>query len=223
MNENRFNIKPLIKFLDNGKTYYSYGVWAVYSAGGIYSNKISTGRFPYQLGENELKKELKTMERLHNKKLEREVDKLASDIFGPENVVSNLEKFKNIDESLPNKPKCGEIDCLAVDKSNKILHVLEAKDVVKARIPKELRNEFNKFFDPSKKNNYSAKLMEKVEFVSKHLELFLKHFNIYDTKGWSIEHAFVTYEVHLSAFHKVNDTEFIPLTKLNEYLRKNKE
>lgn len=223
MNKNRFNIKPLIKFLDNGKTSYYYGVWSVYSAGGIYSNKISTGRFPYQLGENELKKELKKMERLHNKKLEREVDKLASDIFGPENVVSNLEKFKNIDESLPNKPKCGEIDCLAVDKSNKIIHVLEAKDVVKARIPKELRNEFNKFFDPNKKNNYSAKLMEKVEFVSKHLELFLKHFNIYDTQGWSIEHVFVTYEVHLSAFHKVNDTEFIPLTELNEYLRKNKE
>jgi hypothetical protein len=219
MNENRFSIKPLIKFSDNGKIYYLYGVWSVHSAGGIYANKISTGRFPYKLKEGELKKELKKMEKLHNKNLEKEVDKLASDIFGPENVVSNLKKFKNIDNSLPNEPECGEIDCLVVDKTNKIIYVLEAKDVMKALTPKELRNEFNKYFDSNKKKNHSKQLMKKVKFVSEHMELFLKYFKVSDTKEWAIKHAFVTYEVHLSAFHKVNNIDFIPLTGLENYFQ----
>lgn len=217
MNENRFSIKPLIKFLDNGKIKYIYGVWSVYSAGGIYSNKISMGRFPYQLKNCETKKELKKMEKIHNKNLEKEVDKIASDIFGPENVISNLKKFKNIDKSLPNDPDCGEIDSITVDKSNKILYVLEAKDVVKALSPNELRTEFNKFFDPAKEKNYSKKLLKKVSFVAKHLNLFLKFFNVSDDEEWIIKFAFVTYEVHLSAFHKVNNIDFIPLSELEDY------
>lgn len=218
MNENRFSIKPLIK-LSNKGIYYLYGVLAVHSTCGIYAHKIDTGRFPYQLRKGEVTKALKKMEKRHNKKLEIKVDNLASDIFGPENVISNLNKFKNIDKSLPNKPDCGEIDCIVVDKSNKILYVLEAKDVMKALSPKELRNEFNKFFDPNDKKNYSKKLMKKVNFVSKHLKLFLEYFNVSDDEGWSINHAFVTYEVHLSAFHKVNNIEFVPLTELEEYFK----
>jgi len=220
MNENRFSIKPLIKFSKGDKTNYIYGVWSVYSAGGIYSNKISMGRFPYQLKRSEIKKELKNMKKIHNKNLEREVAKIASEIFDSKNVISNLNKFQIIDKSLPNKPDCGEIDCIAVDKSNKILFVLEAKDVMKALVPKELRNEFNKFFDPNKKKNHSKKLIEKVEFVSKHLKLFLKHFNVHDDKGWNIKYAFVTYEVHLSTFHKVNNIDFVSLSELEDYFLK---
>lgn len=219
MNENRFSIKPLIKVPNKG-IYYLYGVLAVYSTSGIYAHKISTGRFPYQLRKGEVTNALKKIEKIHNKKLEIKVDKLASNIFGPKNVISNLKKFKNIDKKLPNNPDCGEIDCIVVDKSNKILYVLEAKDVIKALSPKELRNEFNKFFDPNKKKNYSKKLIEKVEFVSKNLELFLKYFNVSNTEGWSIKYVFVTYDVHLSAFHKINNIEFIPLTELENYFLK---
>ena len=219
MNENRFSIKPLIKLIHNGKTYYLYGVLAVFVTCGIYSYNISTGHFPYQLKKGEITKELKKIEKLHNRKLEIKVDKLASDIFGSENVVSNLKKFKNIDKSLPNTPECGEIDCLVIDKTNEILYVLEAKDVTKALVPIGLRTEFNKFFDPEKKKNHSKQLMKKVKFVSEHLGLFLKYFKVLNTKNWKIKHAFVTYEVHLSAFHKVNDIEFIPLTELENYFQ----
>jgi hypothetical protein len=220
MNENRFSLKPLLKFSTSEEIYYLYGVLSVYSTCGIYSHKISTGRFPYRLKKGEIETALKLMESNHNKELEKEVDKLASKIFGHENIKSNLKKFKQINESFPNKPECGEIDCLVVDKKNKVIYVLEAKDVVKANTPKELRKEFNKFFDPNNKKNYSKKLLKKVKFVSENLDQFLEYFKVSNKDNWDLKFAFVTYEVHLSAFHKVNNIEFIPLTELENYFQK---
>ncbi|MDR0900112.1 MAG: hypothetical protein LBM26_00470 [Methanobrevibacter sp.] len=221
MNENRFTIKPIIKLVENDKNYYIYGMFSVYDAGGVYSNKISNGRFPYKLNEGKVSKAIKNLEKLHNKRLEKELAKISSDIFGSENIIQNLKKFHNIDKSLPNRPPCGEIDCLTVDKNKKIIYVLEAKDISKAITPKELRNEFNKYFNPKDKKNYSNKLMSKVNFVLKNLKSFLTHFNIPEEEGWEVKYAFITYEVHISASHNTNNIEFIPLSQLKIYLQRN--
>lgn len=220
MNQNRFTIKPIIKLVENNKNYYIYGMLSVHAAGGVYSNKISNGRFPYKLNEGKISKAIKNLEKLHNKRLEKELAKISSDIFGSENVIQNLKKFHNIDKSLPNRPPCGEIDCLAVDKNKKIIYVLEAKDISKAITPKELRNEFNKYFNPDDNKNYSNKLMSKVNFVKTNLKTFLKNFNVDKIDKWEVKYAFITYEVHMAASHNTNNIEFIPVSQLKKYFNK---
>jgi len=217
MDENRFTIKPLIKIIENNKNYYIYGMFSVYAAGGVYSNKISNGRFPYKLNEGKISKAIKNLEKIHNNGLEKELAKISSDIFGSENVIQNLKKFHNIDKSLPNRPSCGEIDCLAVDKNKKIIYILEAKDISKAVIPKEIRNEFSKYFNPNDKKNYSNKLMSKVNFVIENLKIFLNSFNVDKIDEWEVKYAFITYEVHMSAYHNINNIEFIPLYRIKKY------
>lgn len=218
MNQNRFSLKPLIEFSDDDKTYYLFGSWLVYSTGGIYSHLISTGRFPYFIDEKtQLGIALKLMEQNHNDNLEEKVENISIKIFGDNNVEPNLKNFHRINKTLPKNPPCGEIDCITIDNEKKIVHVLEAKDVKKAVIPKEIRNEIKKYFDPKGKK-YAEKLIKKADFIAENLEIFLDHFNISDKDGWIVNYAFVTYEVHMSASLSTNNVEFIPLSELEEYL-----
>lgn len=218
MSPNRINLKPVIEFSEDNKTYYLFGSCSVYSTGGIYSHLISTGRFPYSINENtHLGIALKSMEKKHNDDLERKVETISIKIFGRRNVESNLKNFHRISKKFPKRPPCGEIDCITVDIDKKIIHVLEAKDVKKAIIPMKIEKEIKKYFDPNDKN-YAGKLIRKSDFVSQNIELFLDHFNISDKDGWVVNCAFVTYEVHMSASLSTNNVEFIPLSELEDYL-----
>lgn len=220
MNQNRFNLKPLIKFSDVEESYYLFGSCSVYSTGGIYSHLISTGRFPYFIDETTpLGVALKSMEQLHNNDLEKKVEDISIKLFGKNNVELRLKNFHRINKKLPKDPPCGEIDCLTIDIDKKIIHVLEAKDVKKGINPKEIKNETKKYFDPKGKN-YAGKLIKKADFVSQNLEIFLDHFNISDKEGWTVNYAFVTYEVHMSSALSTNNVEFIPLSELEDYLSK---
>lgn len=218
MNRNRFNLKPVIKISNTEGNYYLYGSYSVYSMGGIYSHLISTGRFPHILDEKTpLGTALKSMEELHNDDLEKKVENLAIKLFGEDNVEAKLLNFHRISKTFHKRPGCGEIDCLTIDINKKIIHVLEAKDVKKAVIPKEIDKELKKYFDPNDKN-YAGKLIKKADFVSENLETFLDHFNISDKEGWKVNCAFVTYEVHMSASLALNHIEFIPISELEDYL-----
>lgn len=221
MDENRFSLKPVIKFSKQGETNFLYGSCSVYSTGGIYSHKISTGRFPYVVNKRtSLSRKLKLMEELHNNELENKVKNIAVKLFGEDNIESNLKNFHRIDYNLPKYPDCGEIDCIAIDNDKKIIHVLEAKDVIKAVVPREIFRELNKFFDLDLYGkNYAGKLIKKAEFVSENLETFLNHFNVVETEGWEVKKAFATYEVHMSSYSKGNEIKFIPISELENYLR----
>lgn len=223
MKRNRFVLRPLIKSKDKDRIFYLYGIESVLFTAEIYDKDIREGKFPYKIENKEgctekvknICKEIKLIKKVIETKLEKELDEKLSELLGKEYVESNLENFHRIANSLEKKPKCGEIDSLAVDKENKIIHVFEAKYINTGKVPQEMGNEMNKF---SPEGKYVTKLSEKYNFVSSNIEIFLKKFEISDSEGWQVKSAFVTYDVQISSFSTKNKTKFIRLSQLEDYL-----
>ena len=219
MKKNRFTVRPLIKFREKNETFYLYGSESVHFTADLYNMRIQQGRFPYSIIENEnVWDVIKSININIGNRLEKQLDEKLSEIFGREYVVSKLDNFRTIDGISSRKEfKCGEIDSLAIDKENKIIHVLEAKYIKTGLVPIEMKGEIKKFSPKGK--DYTNKLLNKCEFVSNNIKRFLECFKIFDSEGWQVKSAFVTYDVQISAFLTNNKTKFISLSQLEEYLK----
>ncbi len=68
----------------------------------------------------------------------------------------------------------GEIDFLGFDEGQKLLVIIEAKQVGFATEPRMFRDDQSKFIDSS--NNYSSKFIKKYHWVIENLESVQKHF-----------------------------------------------
>jgi len=215
-------MKPLVKFQKNTKDYYLFGIRNVLYILQIYGRRINEGRFPYKLEEEEnISKIIKLIKKDIEINLEKELDKKLIEIFGTEYVESRLDNFHRINRSLPKDPECGEIDSIAIDKRNKVVHVLEAKYVKTGIVPQEISNEIKKFFSPysDDSKDYTKMLIKKNNFVSDNIDTFLEYFKIHNSKGWKTKPAFVTSETHFTAYLTKNKIKFIRLSKLEEYLK----
>lgn len=220
MNRNRFAMNPLIKFKDLDRIFYLYGIASVEFTAITYGKRISEGRFPYKLkNEKKVSNEINLIKKSIETKLEQELDQKLCELLGNKNVESRLSNFHRIDRSLQKNPECGEIDSLAVDKNNKIIHVFEAKYVKTGIVPQEIKHEIKKFYSDSKtKKDYSKMLLKKCNFVSKNIDYFLKHFKVENSEGWETKPVFITYETHISGYIPQNKIEFVRLSQLEKYL-----
>lgn len=221
--ENRFSLNPIINCKDiTNKDKIIYGIYSLFEAKKYYLMAISKGSFNFTFKKNEntneIEKKFKTIKKSQDKKLEIDIIHIANDIFGEQYVFGNFEKMKIFDNTLTsNKISCGDIDCLIVDKKNKIVHVIEAKNVLKHIPPKKAFNNVNKFL--YNKKNYFQKIITKKEFIEKQLEVILNHYNITGTENWKVIPLLVSNPVYYSPFKKNNKIRYKLLNELEEYLR----
>jgi hypothetical protein len=191
---------------------------------------ILQGRFPYKIVEGKecnediknVCEEIRLIKKERETKLEKQLDEKLCEILGKQYVESNLKNFHRINKNLLRDPECGQIDSLAVDKENKIIHVLEAKYIKTGLVPQEVSNEIKKFFCSESEGgkDYLEKLTKKCNFVSSNIEIVLKHFKLIDFEGWQVKSTFVTNDVQISAFLTKTKIKFIRLSQLEDYLKK---
>jgi hypothetical protein len=84
----------------------------------------------------------------------------------------------------------GDIDVLAADTSERILHALECKDLEAARTPAELHNELDKTFGSGKKKRSAAeKHLERVTWLNSHVAAALELLDIdpADAQDWRVQ------------------------------------
>lgn len=212
----RVNLCPLVK-LKSGE--YLYGNQMCLSSLGIWHNSILSADFPYSLQQNSpIAESLKKYHEYLDHQLEKEAEDIAKKTLGRKNVAARIKNFKEISQTLPSTPSCGEIDVLAVNKKTRAISVLEAKNVNRKLIPAVVRRELDYFFSGTRQ--YLQKLTQKQEFISNHLKEVLNHFGVHDASGWKVRKAFVVNENYPSAYCPDQTVDFVLLDKLSNYLTK---
>lgn len=184
----------------------------------FWANKILNGVLPYDDNKSDIEIRLQEYYKKIDDLLENEAIKEAKKTLGEENIVGNLKKYKAIGIDKNGEIEGGEIDILGVNKTKKIVFVLDAKHTIKDLTPYGNFREFNKFF--LDKKSYLSKLNKKVEFVKKYISEILNYFKIADKSNWTIKKGFVV-NTHIPSIHYCGkDVELILLDELIEYLTK---
>jgi len=188
------------------------------SASNLWIDYILSADFPYKIaGGSKIDIELKKMHKKLDKILEDKAFTIAKSVFGTINIERNINNFRRLSSSFPSRPGCGEIDLLVVDKKNRILYVLEAKNVNRRIQPYFIRMEYNKFFKGNKP--YHLKLQNKENFIKSNLKLVLKHFKVENIDGWIVTKAFIVNNNYYSAHLTNKQVEFIMIDDFLTYLK----
>lgn len=132
-------------------------------------------------------------------------------------MEASIDNFKRLSASFPRRPKCGEIDLLAINTDIKIIFVLEAKNLTRKLRPYDVRQEINTFFKGKK--SLLAKLDEKKKFVEDNVTGILNYFSIKDDKGWKVLESFVVQYNYPSAYYTHKKINFVLLGDLPNFLR----
>lgn len=211
----RLNLSPLV-FLNSGE--YLYGNQMCLGAASIWLNSILTASFPYILQENSpINMALKDLHKHLDNELEKEVKEIAQQVLGKENLETRIKDFKRLSSAFPHEPSCGEIDILAVNKSIKVIFVLDAKNINRKLMPSAIRRELRYFYDGEE--SYLKKLTKKEKFILENLQEVLKHFSIEDTLGWQVKKAFVVNINYPSAYSLGESVDFVLIGNLATYLK----
>ena len=184
----------------------------------FWTNKISHGILPYDDNKSDIEKKLQEYYNKIDNLLENEAIKEVKKTLDEGNVIRNLKKYKALGIDKDGQIEGGEIDILGINKTKKIVFVLDAKHTIQDLKPYGNFREFDKFF--LDKKSYLSKLNKKVEFVGKYVSEILDYFKIVNKSNWKIKKGFVV-NTHIPSFHYFgNDVDFILLHELKEYLTK---
>lgn len=105
-------------------------------------------------------------------------------------LFSELEiPCKSVDEINKTKIPCGEIDSIAIDSKNKIIFIIEAKNLAPA---KDARAFGRIISDHYKQKKYHKKFLKKVKWVKENTEYLLNYFNIDIAENYTFESYFIT-------------------------------
>lgn len=211
----RINLSPLIKIGDK----YLYGHQSILNASQAWFYPLIEGDIPFSIDDkSQIKKELDRIHEVLDRELEKNAYKIAAKTIGEEYVRKNIDKFKTLSETFPQKPACGEIDLLVVNPRSKIVFVMDAKNVNKKFFVSAIDRELNKFLKGEK--SYLKKLNLKAEFIKDNLEEILTHFKIKEKNNWNVQKGFVVNTLYTSAFYK-EKVDFVLIDDLSEYLLQN--
>ena len=184
----------------------------------LWGSSILAGIFPIQLSDNSpVKKALNYLHSEMDEDLEIKSGFIAEKTLGKKYVEIRISNFKRLSINFPRRPDCGEIDFLAVNKKNKKLFLMDAKNYSIKISGGGLNNIFSKLFD---KNDGDIKhLKEKVQFISENLQEILDYFKIQDKTNWNIIKGFIFKEPLKIAFIHLPEIEFVLIDDLAEFLK----
>jgi tetratricopeptide (TPR) repeat protein len=182
----------------------------------LWLDSIWKGNIPCNLQNSAIDVALRNLHQYLDRELEKEAERIAENVLGRENIEARIDKFERLSSLLSSRPDCGEIDILAVNKSLKIVYVLDAKNRNPKIRPSDIRREIEDFFDG--KRSYLAQLTKKENFIQDNLEQVLKHFSVEDIEGWHVRKAFVVKENYPSAYCPDRNVDFVLVDDLEEYL-----
>jgi len=211
----RLNLSPFIKIENK----YLFGHQLLLNSINGWFHPLVEGDIPFFIDETSLvKKELTKIHTKLDKKLEVLAYEEAVKAVGKEFVRMTINKFQTLSKNFPQKPPCGEIDLLVVNRNIKIIFVLDAKNVNKRFHTSAIDRELNKFLKGKK--SYLVKLNKKFDFIKENKDEILNHFQIEDKSGWKIKKGFVVNMLHVSAFYK-EKVDFILIDDLASFLQDN--
>lgn len=184
----------------------------------LWGSSILAGIFPIQLSDNSpVKKALNDLHSEMDEDLEIKSGNIAEKTLGKKYVEIRINNFKRLSINFPRRPDCGEIDFLAVNKKNKKLFLMDAKNYSIKISGGGLNNIFSKLFD---KNDGDIKhLKEKVQFISENLQEILDYFKIQNKTNWNIIKGFIFKEPLKIAFIHLPEIEFVLIDDLADFLK----
>lgn len=212
----RLNLCPIIKLPSNE---YLYGNQMCFGAMNLWFDSIWRGNLPCNLQNSAIDVALRNLHQYLDRELEKDAEGIAENALGRENIEARIDKFERFSSLLPSRPDCGEIDILAVNKSLKIVYVLDAKNRNPKMRPADIRREIEDFSDGER--SYLAQLTKKEKFIRENLDEILKHFSVRDIEGWHVRKAFVVRENYPSAYCPDKNVDFVLIDDLDEYLTQN--
>lgn len=96
---------------------------------------------------------------------------------------------RSLDEVEKNKLPCGEIDAISIDEENKIIYVIEAKNISPI---KDARASGKTISDHYKQKKYHAKFLKKINWVEANFDVLSKSFKLQISEEYKVEKYFVT-------------------------------
>jgi hypothetical protein len=213
----RLTICPIIK-LENMKEFL-FGYESCHVSFNLWHQFIFSGVFPYSIpAKSSLSRVLKLIHAYRDKTFENICGDIIKDVLGENNYVLRLKKYNRISDELPKYPECGEIDLLAVNRKNKILFILDAKNYYLRLHPFDIKNQIKRILT-SEDSDFN-KLKKKEDFVTENIDFFLDYFNIKDKSKWTTKKGFVIRHNFPTAHVPNYEVDFIFEEELGEYLNK---
>ena len=210
----RINIAPIVEI--DGQI--AYGNQMTILSMQLLTSILGNGAQPFDLTSHpKLKTAIKRVHRERDLELEKRVYIVAKKCLGESFVEKNISNFHRISNHLPQRPKCGEIDVIALNHKSKIIFVLDAKNQKRGREPAEISREAKVFWGAG---GHSEQLHKKEQFVVDNMAVFLDYFHIYTIEGWKTKSAFVVRTNYVSAFLVNHETDFVLLSDLTDFLLK---
>ena len=212
--EKRINIAPVVEI--DGQI--AYGNQMTILSMQLLTSILSNGAQPFDLtSHRNLRTATNYVHRERDLELEKKVCIVAKNCLGESFVERNISNFHRISNQLPQRPKCGEIDVIAVNRKSKIIYILDAKNQKRGREPAEINREAKEFWGA---DGHSEQLHKKEQFVADNMADFLQFFHINTIEGWKTKSAFVVRTNYVSAFLLKHGTDFVLLSDLPDYLLK---
>jgi len=182
----------------------------------LWSSAILAGIYPLPLNDDEpLKIALNKLHDEVDRLLEIKAGDIASNILGKKYVRTRIKNFKRLSKSFPRRPKCGEIDLLAINPKIKLIFIIDAKNYSIKILANDLKNLAKNFFG-EKGDLYH--LNEKYNFIKKNQSIILDHFKINDKENWSIIKGFIVKEPLKIIFTKDKIVQFVLIDNLKDFL-----
>jgi len=166
--------------------------------------------------DSKIRKALNLYHKILDQAFENNVIAVSAGILGGRNVTGKIRNFRRLSPQLPSRPDCGEIDVLAVNRQNKIVFVLEAKNRNQKFSPADIARDLRDFFRGPK--SYLALLTRKCEFIRDNLGLVLSYFKISDGDGWKVKKAFVIPGNYVILHDTRHDVDIMIVDELEDYL-----
>ena len=212
--EKRINIAPVVEI--DGQI--AYGNQMTILSMQLLTSILSNGAQPFDLtSHRNLRTATNYVHRERDLELEKKVCIVAKNCLGESFVERNISNFHRISNQLPQRPKCGEIDVIAVNRKSKIIYILDAKNQKRGRESAEINREAKEFWGA---DGHSEQLHKKEQFVADNMAVFLDYFHIHTVEGWKTKSAFVVQTNYVSAFLVNHETDFVLLSDLTDYLLK---
>lgn len=185
----------------------------------LWSSVILAGIYPLPLDDDEpLKIALNKLHDEADRLLEIKAGDIASNVLGKKYVRTRIKNFKGLSKSFPRRPKCGEIDFLAINPKIKLIFIMDAKNYSIKILANDLKNLAKNFFG-EKGDLYH--LNEKYNFIKKNQSIILDHFKITDKESWSIIKGFIVKKPLKIIFTKDKIVQFVLIDNLKDFLLRN--
>ena len=188
-------VKPIPVFKKNNQAIYVINSWKIKVSRQRWISDMDVGHLPFAINDGrrenikskKLKEKLQELRQKAAKKHEENVNTIIKrkTLYCDSKIKRNEKCFSKISEPTP-----GEVDNLSVYPNSKKVILIEAKHLYGNLSSQEIRKEIKKY---TKVDGFIEKLLNKKQYVSKHLRSILEYYEINSfDEDWKVECYFVT-------------------------------